>query len=439
MDKTSFLYICNRWWWFIVLFVVTSIVASYFIVQTLPKSYQVSTKIFVTSSMGSSLANVNDAPYTDRAVKTVMVLASSSPVKKALSDATSIPIIDLETINIKNISGTQIIEIQFVGKNRDNLVLAAQSMPKVIQKYLLDLQKDIDEKNQIKTSLAEAAGDVTPSGASAIQIYALIAALSFLLAYLFSYLFNITDNSIKDYDDLKKLKLIHLGDFGILKNIFASPSAINRDNNRSVAEMLREVRTNLSLSDKHKNIKTVIVTSSKPKEGKSFLAANLAIMLAETGKKVALIDCDFRSPFVNKIFKVNNKRGLSNYLKDNSERDILIKSQVDNLWLILAGVHQEKTSELLDLKKLTDFKEQLLTTLGFDYIIFDTAPISITSDAAILSKIADGIILAIEKNKTTITDVRRAKDQFEKVGGNIIGAVLTKTKSENKSYGYYSQ
>ena len=415
------------------------IFGAYYASQSIEKKYVVSTKVFVTSSVDTSLANANDTLYSDRAVKTVVVFASSIPIKKALSEATSIPVDDLEEITVKNIAGTQIIDIQIAGTNKDNLLLAAQTIPSVIDAYLKNLQKDITEKNQIKASVAESPEEATTTGATALQIMALISICAFLIAYLLSYLFETMDNTIKSEKDLKRLKMLHLGNFGLMKNIGNMPSAINDPNNRAAAEMMREVRTNISLSENHENLQTLVVTSSNPKEGKSFFSTNLAVMLAETGKRVVLIDCDFRSPFINRIFKVTNRKGLSDYLKNQNERDILIKSQTENLWLILAGNNLEKTSELLDVAKLNDFKNQLINVLKFDYIIFDTAPISITSDAAVLSKIADGVIVAVEKNKTTFNQIRKLQEQFNKVGGNVVGAVMTKVRNEKKVYGYYSQ
>lgn len=439
MNKTGFLNIIGRWWWFIAIFLMIGIFGAYYASQSIEKKYTVSTKIFVTSSVDTSLANANDTLYSDRAVKTVVVFASSIPIKKALSEATSIPVDDLEEITVKNIAGTQIIDIQIAGGNKDNLLLAAQTIPSVIDAYLKNLQKDITEKNQIKASVAESPEEATTTGATALQIMALISICAFLIAYLLSYLFETMDNTIKSEKDLKRLKILHLGNFGLMKNIGNMPSAINDPNNRAAAEMMREVRTNISLSENHENLQTLVVTSSNPKEGKSFFSTNLAVMLAETGKRVVLIDCDFRSPFINRIFKVTNRKGLSDYLKNQNERDILIKSQTENLWLILAGNNLEKTSELLDIAKLNDFKNQLINVLKFDYIIFDTAPISITSDAAVLSKIADGVIVAVEKNKTTFNQIRKLQEQFNKVGGNVVGAVMTKVRNEKKVYGYYSQ
>lgn len=439
MNKTGFSNIIGRWWWFIAIFLMIGIFGAYYASQSIEKKYVVSTKVFVTSSVDTSLANANDTLYSDRAVKTVVVFASSIPIKKALSEATSIPVDDLEEITVKNIAGTQIIDIQIAGTNKDNLLLAAQTIPSVIDAYLKNLQKDITEKNQIKASVAESPEEATTTGATALQIMALISICAFLIAYLLSYLFETMDNTIKSEKDLKRLKMLHLGNFGLMKNIGNMPSAINDPNNRAAAEMMREVRTNISLSENHENLQTLVVTSSNPKEGKSFFSTNLAVMLAETGKRVVLIDCDFRSPFINRIFKVTNRKGLSDYLKNQNERDILIKSQTENLWLILAGNNLEKTSELLDVAKLNDFKNQLINVLKFDYIIFDTAPISITSDAAVLSKIADGVIVAVEKNKTTFNQIRKLQEQFNKVGGNVVGAVMTKVRNEKKVYGYYSQ
>ncbi|MCB0281401.1 MAG: polysaccharide biosynthesis tyrosine autokinase [Calditrichae bacterium] len=190
-----------------------------------------------------------------------------------------------------------------------------------------------------------------------------------------------------------------------------------------VSEAYRTLRTNLQFSRIDKSIRSLLVTSSGPKEGKSTTSANLAIAIAQSGKKVVLIDGDLRRPVVHSIFGIEKDDGLTNYLmNDISYEKMIKKSIMDNLSIIPSGILPPNPSELLSSTRMEELIEKLKT--NFDTILFDTPPIIAVTDAAILSTKVDGAILVVSAGQTNYDAVVRAKSLLSNVNANILGALL---------------
>lgn len=213
-----------------------------------------------------------------------------------------------------------------------------------------------------------------------------------------------------------------------------------------ISESFRTLRTNLQFAYAYKDLKTVLVTSSNSGEGKSAISSNLAIAYAQLGKKVIIIDADMRKGTQDKIFNLKRKNGLSNYLSgvyiendsDTSGKDKIIinKTMVQNVFLIPAGSVPPNPAELLTssrMKKLID-----LLKGKFDVIIIDAPPANLVTDAIILSKIADTVLLVCSYKETKRESLRNLKKAFESVDSKIIGMVLNKMKVTKKDrYNYY--
>ncbi len=204
------------------------------------------------------------------------------------------------------------------------------------------------------------------------------------------------------------------------------------------SEAYRMLRTNIGYTGVDKKHKVILITSSKMQEGKSTTAANLAITMAQSKHNVVIVDCDLRRPKIHKMFAVDNTIGLSDLLaKDEPLNRIIYHSVlIENLDIITSGVIPPMPSELLDSKKM----EKLIGELreAYDYVIIDSPPILSVTDATILSKIVDGVLLAVASNETHVDAILTAKKALDKVGSNVIGTVLTKAKIGKKSYYYYS-
>lgn len=203
-----------------------------------------------------------------------------------------------------------------------------------------------------------------------------------------------------------------------------------------VSEAYRTLRTNLQFSRIEKSVKTVLITSSGPKEGKSTTSANLAIAIAQSGKRVVLIDADLRRPVVHSIFGLEKEDGITNYLmNDISYEGMIKKSIIDNLFIIPSGVLPPNPSELLSSQKMEELINKLKN--DFDMIIYDTPPIIAVTDAAILGTKVDGCILVVNSGKTNYDAVIRAKSLMENVGARMLGAILNNVEVGGMYGSYY--
>lgn len=203
-----------------------------------------------------------------------------------------------------------------------------------------------------------------------------------------------------------------------------------------IAEAYRTLRTNIQFSDLDKTLKTIIITSSAPGEGKTTSICNLAVTMAQANNKVLLIDCDLRKSQLHKRFELSNQKGLTNILAQKiPHQEIIQKTKAGALDVLTAGPKPPNPSELLGSKAMKDFLS--LVSKDYDRILIDAPPIGVVTDAGILSTITDGVILVVAAKQAPIEAVQRSKELLDRVNANILGVVLNKIP--NDSRGYYSQ
>ena len=210
-------------------------------------------------------------------------------------------------------------------------------------------------------------------------------------------------------------------------------------------EAYKTLRTNLSFASISRKYKKIIITSAIPNEGKSTIAVNLAITLAESGAKVLLMDCDLRNPTLNRLLriKIATNRSLTSLLAGEHQLDECILSHPKlRCDIILAGTIPPNPVELLSSDKMQELLDQL--SEQYDYIICDTPPVGVVTDAVALSRFCDGIIMVVRQNMSTKEQVWKAKRTLETVQANVIGTILScydiskDTKDAAGSYeGYY--
>jgi capsular exopolysaccharide synthesis family protein len=201
-----------------------------------------------------------------------------------------------------------------------------------------------------------------------------------------------------------------------------------------VAESYRTLRTNLQYSSFDGDYKVIVITSSNPTEGKSTVAGNLALSLSKGDKNVILIDCDLRKPVLHKRFKLSNATGLSDIILAKETRAIVGQRYNENLIVITGGTIPPNPSEMLGSKYMSNLIADLREL--YDYVILDTPPIQLVTDAQILSAMADGTILVVRAEETKKSSVHNAIDLLRKVNANIIGIVLNGVENKGNSYYY---
>lgn len=201
------------------------------------------------------------------------------------------------------------------------------------------------------------------------------------------------------------------------------------------AEAFRQLRTSVQFYSVDKPLQTVMVTSTTPDEGKSSVVANLAVTLAQAGRKVVLVDCDLRRPTLHTLFEVDNAAGLTTTLLDPAGTPALVATGVENLQLLPSGPVPPNPSELLASPKMTALLERLRADA--EYVLFDAPPVVAVTDAAVLAPAVDGVLLVLKSGKSKRDMAQRAKEQLEKVNAHILGVVLTNAPTDGGGAGYY--
>jgi capsular exopolysaccharide synthesis family protein len=210
------------------------------------------------------------------------------------------------------------------------------------------------------------------------------------------------------------------------------------------AEAYKTLRTNLSFASISKQYKKIIITSAIPNEGKSTVAVNLAATLAESDARVLLIDCDLRNPTLRRLLRVRPefKEGLTSLLTGNAAlEECVLKHSKLKCDVLLAGATPPNPVELLSSPQMKQLLDILSET--YDYIICDTPPVSVVTDAAALSRFCDGVILVVRQKTSTREQVWAAKRNLDAVQANILGTILScydmsdDTQAVNTYYGGY--
>lgn len=209
----------------------------------------------------------------------------------------------------------------------------------------------------------------------------------------------------------------------------------HNDLKNPATEAYRVIRTSIQFAQAGKELKTLAVTSCMPNDGKSMTAANLAVVLTQAGKSVLLIDYDMRNPTVHKNFNLSNKVGLSSCISMGTAlSDAVQKTSIEGLYALTGGVIPPNPSELLGSEQMKNVLQRAKEQ--YDYVLIDTPPVMPVTDALIVSRFVDGMILVIASAEIKVEMARDVKNQLVNAGANILGVVLNKVRSEHHGYGY---
>lgn len=216
-------------------------------------------------------------------------------------------------------------------------------------------------------------------------------------------------------------------------------------------EAYKSLRTNLEFLSSAGNCKTILITSSVPEEGKTNVAVNLAMTIAASGKRVVLVDCDLRKATISRYLRIPcNHAGLTNVITSKDEGALaaaLVRVKDSGITVLAAGTIPPNPTELLS----APMTEKIFASLqkAFDYVIVDTPPVSLVTDAAVLCRMADGVLLVVRPGVTTIQSAQLSKKNLEAVNAHILGVVMNGYNGKQSgrrdgysyaySYSYYDE
>lgn len=272
--------------------------------------------------------------------------------------------------------------------------------------------------------------------------------VAIILSFSLAFFIELFDSTLKTPEDIKKYLL--LPSLGIIPKM---PGTIQNERSalvdpflitfikpsHQVSEAYRSLRTNLEHIDPYHKLKTLLVTSPSPFEGKSISISNLAVLFAQKEMKVLLMDLDLRKPRIHSIFHLDRKPGLIDAL-DHPETDFhsyVQASPIPNLSIFTVGTIFEKPAEIIGSEKFKLFFENLKN--HYDIILVDTPPINVVTDAALLSTYVDGVLMVMTALQTNRNSARYALELMQRVKANILGVLLNKVLISKRygSYGYY--
>ena len=285
----------------------------------------------------------------------------------------------------------------------------------------------------------------TTSVAPDVRVNASVAgAIALVIGLGLLFLIVFLDRSIKSTNDAQQAGSAPvLGIIPMLANDVASDNDRARDlyvheqPTSSVAECCRSLRTNILFSGADRKLKTVVVSSANPREGKTTSVIYLGTTMAQSGKRVLLVDTDMRRPRLHDSMQISRAEGLSNLILGDHDYDQVIKpTQIPNLFVLPCGPTPPNPAELLLTKRFQTVLADL--EARFDLVILDSPPLQPVTDAVVLAKKTDGVIFVVRASKTQREEIKRSARQLRSVGGTIIGIVLNEFEARGRDSYYYN-
>lgn len=327
---------------------------------------------------------------------------------------------------------------------------ASQSTYETLLKKLQEVQI-AEKQNMGNARIIQAA--VIPDKPSNSKILLVLLALivSTLLAIITVIILELRDPSLKTTKQVSKLfGYAYLGSIpyvGIMspgknKELPSPQLLVGKDSRSPVKAAYRMLQARLNFISSNRELKIVVVTSSVPREGKSTICANLALTVAQLGCKVLLVDADLHCPSQQRIWNLNNTRGLSNILVDQVEKNEIPHVDVEkvmlNLDVITAGISPDNPLALLNSRQMTSLVQSF--SRQYDFVIIDSPPLNCEPEALILGKITDGILLVVRPGVVDAKNALTAKELLEQSEQNVLGMIVNGSALENNDYaGYQSR
>lgn len=446
MELRQYAHTLRNWLWVIILFGLIAAATAGAISYEGKKSY-VSTTIALVNPTQPVLPNTQGVIDTEQLVSTYVKLLTVAPVRAALIRAGNLTAEQASGVTITALRepATTLVDIKVASSDPGVAYQAAQSVVPAFNSSLDKLQQEVPGANPA-TRLQALVPVQSPSGPPADPVSpqplrdALIGLVAGLvLGVSVAFLLENLDNTIKnDYDIRLKLNLPLLGAVTFVpqdpgEKALALMTAKNPGN--PVSEAYRAIRTNLMFNVADRRVRTIVVTSTAPAEGKTAVACNIAAAMAQAGSTVILVDADFRRPDLHKIFGLRNS-GLEDLILGRGLDELIHPTDLPNLRVICSGPTPSNPSELLGSTGMTQLSQRLQEMA--DVVIYDTPPVGAVTDGAVIAARADGVVLVVEQGRASVNQINRSRDTLQAVGARILGVVLNKLPP-SEAADYYVQ
>jgi len=439
MDSLRYVRFLRRWWWLLVVGLLVGGAASYVGSRYLTPIYRASATVLVNETQVPGTIAYNDILTSERLTKTYRELITKRPVLDAVVADLGLPLGPGELaamIDVEVVADTQLLRVSAESPDPEQARLIADATANAF--IAENTAHELSRPGSV--SVVEVAGTPGSPVRPNVLRNAILGALAGLvlaagLAALLEYL----DDTLKSPEEVEEAAgLVTLG--GVAR--FSRPRSpeaglIAGRQHHPVAEAYRMLRTNVQFSTLEKPAQTLLVTSANPGEGKTTTAANLALVMAQAGKRVIAVDSDLRRPALHRFFGVGNGTGLTTLLlSEGPELDGCLKpTAFENLWVLPSGPQPPNPSELLGSRRFESVLQSLKQSA--DVIVMDSPPTLAVADASILASRVDGTLLVVDSGRTRAGSVQRAKEALSRAKTNLLGAVLNKLTQRGRGYYYY--
>jgi succinoglycan biosynthesis transport protein ExoP len=438
MELTRYIALLRRWWWLLLAGMVVGGMTSYGISRTLTPIYRSTVTLLVNQTQVPGTIAYNDILTSERLTRTYSEIIDQRPVLQEVIDQLDLPLSRDQLsgmMDVGVVTDTQLLRLSV--ENADPALAA--DIANTAASVFIDQNTENKLSRPGDVSIVEAA--TVPSAPVKPNIMlntALATTAALLLAAGIAFLLEYLDDTVKSPEDLEANGLPSLGGVGRFhrprrhdENLIAGSAS-----RRHFSEAYRVLRTNVQFSTIDRPGQTLLVTSANPREGKSTTAANLALVMAQAGKKVVLVDSDLRRPSIHRFFGLSNGQGLTNLLlsPQSGINGCAQRTRFENLAVVTSGPLPPNPSELLASRRLDSVLDTLRSHA--DVVIIDSPPTLAVADASILASKVDGTMLVVDSSKTRAQALRRTRDALAKSKTHLLGAVLNKVKRRGGG-GYY--
>jgi capsular exopolysaccharide synthesis family protein len=461
VELQDYLRVIRKRWWLLPASVALAVGLAALVTLRTPPQYATSTMFFISTPNRGVTDAYQGSLFSQERVKSYATMLSGDRIAAAISNHRGIDLSPGEVqrrITARPVPQTVLLEATVTDSSKVRSKLIADVLATEFTQMVESLETPAAVASQTPTRTGDStirvdptikvqvvAGprlDSKPVSPQPVRDLGLASLLGLLVGVGLAVLREVTDNSVKSGEALAEL-----AGAPVLATILYDPRASKkplisgRRTGSARAEALRKLRTNLQFVDVDRPVRVIVVTSAVPSEGKSSVAVNLAIVFADAGQRVLVIDADLRRPKVAEYLGIEGAVGLTNLLAGQTEADDVIQRWGPRLWALPSGFLPPNPSELLASQHMADllkaFRER------FDIVIIDSPPLLAVTDAAILAVGADGALLVARATKTSGSQVTGAVRALEAVNARLLGCAFNMVagmKSENyySSY-YYSQ
>lgn len=444
MDIRDHLLALRKYWWMVVLVLVLAVVAAAVVTTNATRLYVTSVTFFVkTPADQLNLAAQGDS-FGQKRVNSYLQLAGTDRLLEPVLAETGLDLTQAqlaEMISATADPNTVLLQVQVTDSDPGRAMSIAESIAVVFVEVVGDLESEENSAVQmVRLELVSGPTlDPTPVTPRPALNYGLAVIVGLLIGIAVALMRDFLDVTVRTVAAVEKVTgRAVLGVIPFDAAARKSPLILDSRNRSIRAEAFRQLRTNFDFVDVDRPAKKVVVTSALPDEGKSSTTLNLAVIIAETGRRVVLIEGDLRRPKVADYLGIEGSVGLTNVLAGQVElADVLQPWGRGELTVLPSGSVPPNPSELLGSKMMGDLLDVLAES--FDLVLIDTPPLLPVTDAAVLAARTDGAILVVRQGSTSRHNVAAAVGSLVQVDARILGSVMTMAKSHRRrdaGYGY---